>query len=171
MQTTREKPAYKFEGIPHVMIVEARFNAQLSDMLLAGAKAELERAKVSFEVITVPGALEIPAAILYSLRALDFDAIRRRFDGYVALGAVIKGATRHDEIVGNISAQGLQTLALDHTLAIGNGILTCETLAQAQERADPARFDRGGAAAAACLRMVELKHDFRLMSKRRWVGR
>jgi len=153
------------------MIVEARFNATISDLLLAGAKTVLERVGATYEVVTVPGALEIPAAILYAMRSLEFDAVRRRFDGYTALGCVIKGDTRHHEIVGDISAQGLQSLALEHTLAIGNGILTCDTLEQARERADLSRFDRGGAAAEACLRMVELKHAFRLVPKRRWVGR
>jgi 6,7-dimethyl-8-ribityllumazine synthase len=83
----------------------------------------------------------------------------------------LKGGTNHDEIVGMQSAQGLQQVALQHTLAIGNGILTCNTKDQALERADTARLDRGGAAAEACLRMIELKRHFRLSAKRRWVAR
>ena len=171
MEQKREPATFKFEEKPHIMVIEARFYTDVADLLLNGAKAVLERANVTYEVFTVPGALEIPAAILYALKSLDFDAVRRRYDGYVALGTVIKGGTRHDEIVGDMSAQGLQTLALQHTLAIGNGILTCNTKEQAVERADPARHDRGGAAAEACLKMIELKHHFRLMPKRRWVGR
>ena len=116
-------------------------------------------------------ALEIPAAIMYAVKSLNFDAIRRRYDGYVALGCVLKGSTRHDEIVGNESARCLYDLVLRHTLAAGNGILTCESREQAAERADPARQDRGGAAAEACLRLIELKHHFRLSAKRRWVAR
>lgn len=171
MDQNKQPAVFNFEEKPHVMVVEARFYDDVGDLLLTGAKAVLDRAEASYEIFTVPGALEIPATILYAMKSLDFDAVRRRFDGYVALGCVIKGATRHDEIVGNISTQGLQDLALSHTLAIGNGILTCSTKDQALERADPARHNRGGAAAEACLKMIELKHHFRLMPKRRWVGR
>lgn len=171
MEQKREPATFKFEEKPHVMVVEARFYTDVADLLLTGAKAVLERAGISYEVFTVPGALEIPAAILYALKSLDFDAVRRRYDGYVALGTVIKGSTRHDEVVGDVSARGLQELILQNTLAVGNGILTCNTKEQAIERADPAQHDRGGAAAEACLKMVELKHHFRLTPKRRWVGR
>ncbi len=171
MEQKKEPAVFTFEDKPHVMVIEARFYDDVADQLLAGAKAVLDRAGATYEVFTVPGSLEIPAAILYAVKSLDFDAVRRRFDGYVALGAVIKGTTRHDQVVGDVSTQGLQTLALQNTLAVGNGILTVETLEQAQERADPARLNRGGAAAEACLKMIELKHHFRLMPKRRWVGR
>lgn len=171
MEQKKEPAVFKFEDKPHIMVVESRFYNDVADYLLTGAKAVLERSGVSYEVFTVPGALEIPAAILYAMKSLDFDAVRRRYDGYVALGTVIKGATRHHEVVGDVSANGLQQLALNNTLAIGNGILTCDTKEQALERANPAQHDRGGAAAEACLKMVELKHHFRLMPKRRWVGR
>lgn len=171
MEQKKSPATFKFEDKPHVMVVEARFYDDVADKLLTGAKAVLDRAGISYEVFTVPGSLEIPAAILYAVKSLDFDAVRRRFDGYVALGTVIKGSTRHDQIVGDVSAYGLQKLALQHTLAIGDGILTVDTLDQAIERADPARLDRGGAAAEACLKMIELKHHFRLIPKRRWVGR
>lgn len=171
MEQKRAPATFKFDDKPHVMVVEARFYEDISDMLLSGAKKVLEEAGVTYEVFTVPGALEIPAAIAFAVKSLDFDAVRRRFDGYIALGAVIKGGTRHDEIVGDLSSKGLQELALKHTLAISNGILTCNSKEQAEERADPARMDKGGGAAAACLRMIELKHHFRLSPKRRWVGR
>ena len=153
------------------MVVEARYYDEVSDLLLQGAKAVLDKAGASYDVHTVPGSLEIPPAILYAVKSLNFDAIRRRYDGYVALGCVLKGSTRHDEIVGNESARGLYSLALQHTLAVGNGILTCDTYEQALERADPEKLDRGGAAAEACLRLIELKHHFRLSPKRRWVAR
>ena len=171
METSPSSTAYSFEQKPHVLIVEARYYEDIADMLLAGAKAELDKAGATIEIITVPGSLEIPAAIGYAIKALDFDAARRRFDGYVALGSVIEGGTRHDEIVGFESARGLQELALRYALAIGNGILTCKTRDQALERADTARQDKGGRAASACLKMIELKHRFRLSSKKRWVGR
>jgi 6,7-dimethyl-8-ribityllumazine synthase len=171
MEQKRAPATFAFEEKPHVMIVEARFYDDIADNLLRGAKAVLERAGASHDVHVVPGALEIPVAILYAVKALDFDAMRRRYDGYVTLGCVLKGGTHHDRIVGGESARGLQELALRHTLAVGNGILTCDTREQAEERADPARQDRGGAAAEACLKMIELKHRFRLFSKRRWVAR
>ncbi len=172
MDISKKDPAqFQFSDKPHVMIVEARYYDDVADLLLKGAKDVLDKAGVSYEIFTVPGSLEIPACILYAVKSLDFDAVRRRFDGYVALGTVIKGETRHDEIVGNTSAQGLQDLALTHTLAVGNGILTVNTKDQAIVRADPAQQDRGGAAARACLRMLEIKHQFRLNPKRRWVGK
>lgn len=171
MEQKRAASTFAFEEKPHVMVVEARFYNEINDLLLAGAKAVLDRVGASYEVITVPGALEIPAAIGYAVKSMNFDATRRRFEGYVALGAVIKGGTRHDEIVGDLSAKGLQELALRHTLAIGNGIITCNDMPQALERADPTRMDKGGGATEACLRMIELKHQFRLSPKRRWVAR
>jgi 6,7-dimethyl-8-ribityllumazine synthase len=171
MQHNKPPRTFSFNEPPHVMIVEARFYDDLADMLLAGAKAVLDRVGVTYEVATVPGALEIPAAITFALRALNYDPLRRRFDGYVALGTVIKGDTRHDEIVGDVSANSLYHLVTAHALALGNGILTVNERAQAVERADPAQMDKGGGAAEACLRMIELKQHFRLSSKRRWVAR
>lgn len=172
MRVEKLPPAtFTFESKPHIMVAEARFYGDIADLLLQGAKAVLERVGASYDVYTVPGALEIPAAIGYAVKSLNFDAVRRRYDGYVALGCVMKGGTMHDEIVGMESARGLQNLALRHTLAIGNGILTCNNREQALERADPAQQDRGGAAAEACLRLVEIKQGFRLSPKRRWVGR
>ena len=172
MEHAKRPPAtYKFDETPHIMVVEGRFYDDIADHLLQGAKAVLGRVGATSIVYTVPGALEIPSAILYAMKSLNYDAGRRRFDGYIALGCVLKGQTMHHEIVGGESARGLQTLSLRHTLAIGNGILTCDTREQAMERADPVRLDRGGAAAEACLRLIELKHQFRLSPKRRWVGR
>ena len=153
------------------MIVEARFYADIADLQLQGVKEVLERVQATTEIVQVPGALEIPAAIAYAMKALDFDPMRRRPDGYIALGCVLKGGTHHDEIVGFESARGLQDLTVQHSLAIGNGILTCNAREEALERADPTRFNRGGKAAEAALRMVELKHYFRLSPKRRWVAK
>ncbi|HBM90490.1 MAG TPA: 6,7-dimethyl-8-ribityllumazine synthase [Rhodospirillaceae bacterium] len=171
MEQNRSPKEFEFESPPHIMIVEARFYEDVTDHLLTGAKEVLDRIGASYDVYAVPGALEIPTAILYAVKGLDFDPARRRYDGYIALGAVIKGETRHDQIVGDISARGLQNLALQHTLAVGNGILTVESKEQAMERADPARMNKGGGAAEACLCMLELKNQFRLSSKRRWVAR
>jgi len=171
MEQQRQPYVFKFDPPPHVMIVEARFYDSIADLQLSGVKAVLERAGATHEIITVPGALEIPAAIAYAVKALDFDPVRRRCEGFVALGCVIKGGTCHDEIVAFESARGLQDLALRYSLAIGNGILTCNDKAQAEERADPARLNRSGEAAEACLRMIELKRQLRLSAKRRWVAK
>jgi 6,7-dimethyl-8-ribityllumazine synthase len=167
----QRQTTFKFDDKPHVMIVEARYYEDIADKLLEGAKAALEQAGATYDVHTVPGALEIAPAMTYAVKSLSFDALRKRYAGYVALGCVLKGITRHDEIVGNESARALYELALLHTLAVGNGILTCNTHEQAMERADPARLDRGGAAAEACLRLIELKYHFHLSPKRRWVAR
>jgi len=133
----------------HVLIVEARFYDHLNDMLLAGARAAIEAAGHTHETVTVPGALEVPGAI-----ALASDT--NRYDAFVALGVVIRGETYHFEIVSNESARGIMALTMDG-LAIGNGILTTETEAQAIVRADPAQLDKGGGAALAALAMLDLR--------------
>ncbi len=134
---------------PHVMIVEARFYNDIADMLLDGAKAALEKAGATYEVFTVPGALEIPAAIKMGAA--------KGFDAYVALGAVIRGETYHFEIVSNESARGLVDLSIQDDLAIGNCILTCETVEQAISRADPAQKNKGGEAVQAALALLQIK--------------
>ena len=133
---------------PRFHIVEARFYGDIADRLAAGAGAALEAAGAAHDRIEVPGALEIPGAIAMAA------AKRRRYDGYVALGCVIRGETYHFEVVCNESARGLMDLALNSRLAIGNGILTVENRGQAEERADPSRGDKGGAAARAALAMA-----------------
>ncbi len=136
--------------MPHLLIVEARFYNALADALLDGATAALAAADASFDVVTVPGALEIPAAI--SLAA-------EQYDGFVALGCVIRGETYHFEVVASESARGLMALTLDG-LAIGNGILTVESEAQAWARANRSEKDKGGEAAKAALAMLTLKARF-----------
>lgn len=133
----------------HILIVEARFYGEIADAQLAGAVAALEAAGATHERITVPGALEIPAAIALA----DGSS---RFDGYVALGCVIRGETYHFEVVAGESARGLMALSLDG-LAIGNGILTVENEAQAWARARASEKDKGGEAAKACLAMIALR--------------
>jgi 6,7-dimethyl-8-ribityllumazine synthase len=147
---------------PHVMIVEARFYEDIADELARGAIAALEAAGCTYERFAVPGALEIPAAIRIAVRARNGDTGRRRFDGYVALGCVIRGETTHYDYVCQESARGLQDLALRYALAIGNGILTVENDDQAWARASVTGRDKGGGAARACLDMIELKRQFRL---------
>src|SRR3712207_1938091 len=135
-----------------VLIVEARFYDHLNDLLLDGARAAIEEAGHSHETVTVPGALEVPAAVALA-------AETGRFDAFVALGVVIRGETYHFEIVAGESARGLMALAMDG-LAIGNGILTVENEAQALVRADPTQKDKGGEAAKAALALLELRNRF-----------
>ena len=134
------------------LIVEARFYDHLNDMLVAGAKAALTKAGHEVDVITVPGALEIPGAINLADTA-------QIYDGYVAIGVVIRGETYHFEIVAGESARGIMALTMDG-LAIGNGILTVENEAQARVRADPAQKDKGGEAALAALALLKLREKF-----------
>ena len=135
-----------------LLIVEARFYDHLNDMLLDGARAAIDAAGHSHETITVPGALEVPAAIA---RAAETG----RFDAYVALGVVIRGETYHFEIVAGESARGIMALTLDG-LPIGNGILTVENEAQALARARREEKDKGGEAAKAALAMLALRQRF-----------
>jgi 6,7-dimethyl-8-ribityllumazine synthase len=135
-----------------ILIVEARFYPRLNDMLLAGARAAIEAAGHQHETITVPGALELPAAIALAARS-------GRFCAFVALGVVIRGETFHFEIVAQESARGLLALTLDG-FAIGNGILTVENEAQALARADPKQGDKGGDAARAALALYDLAERY-----------
>ena len=136
-----------------ILIVEARFYEHIADDLLAGAKAALKAAGAEADVVTVPGALEIPAAIAMAEEGGHRPA-GVRYDGYVALGCVIRGETYHFEIVSGESARGITDLAIGRRLAIGNGILTVETEAQALTRAKASEGDKGGGAARACLAVI-----------------
>ncbi len=135
-----------------VLIVEARFYEHLNDMLIAGARAALASGGHHVEVVTVPGALEIPGAIALAAEAGAYDA-------YVAIGVVIRGETYHFEIVAGESARGIMALTMDG-IAIGNGILTVENEAQALVRADARQKDKGGEAAKAALALLDLKSRF-----------
>ena len=134
------------------LIVEARFYDHLNDMLVAGARAALEAAGHEVEVLTVPGALELPGAI-----ALAADS--GRYAGFVAIGVVIRGETYHFEIVAGESARGIMALTMDG-VAIGNGILTVENEAQALVRADPAQKDKGGEAAKAAMVLLDIARQY-----------
>ena len=138
-----------------ILVVEARFYQDISDALLAGATRVLEEAGASWERVTVPGSLEIPAAIAMALDAAERRA--RPFDGAVALGCVIRGDTIHFDIVANESARALMDLAVARRLPVGNGIITVETEAQAWARARQDEGNKGGDAARAALAMVRLK--------------
>jgi 6,7-dimethyl-8-ribityllumazine synthase len=135
-----------------ILIVEARFYPHLNDMLLEGARKAIEAAGHNHETITVPGALELPAAISLAAKS-------GRFCAFVALGVVIRGETYHFEIVAEESARALMDLTLDG-FAIGNGVLTVENEGQAIERADPKQGDKGGHAARAALSLFELREKY-----------
>ena len=139
-----------------VLIVEARFYSDLADALLEGATSVLDAFGASWEVVSVPGALEIPAAIAFAEDAAR-NAAGVAYDGFVALGTVVRGETYHFEIVSNESARGLMDLATRRNLAIGNGILTTEDGPQAWARARSSEGDKGGGAARACLDLVALR--------------
>ena len=138
-----------------ILVAEARFYDDIADELLAGATRVLEEAQVAFDRVTVPGSLEIPAAIAMALDAAE----RRRepYDGVVALGCVIRGDTIHFEIVSMESARALMDLSVARALPLGNGIVTVNTEAQAWARARREEGDKGGDAARAALAMVRLK--------------
>lgn len=147
---------------PHILIVEARFYDDLLDAMLTGARRVLDKAGASYEVVTVPGALEIPGAIKFGHEAGKAGRLERLFDGYVAIGCVIRGETTHYDTVCQESARGLMDLAIRHNLAIGNGIITVENEDQAWARARPEDQDKGGGAAKVCLAMVALKRRWGL---------
>jgi 6,7-dimethyl-8-ribityllumazine synthase len=141
-----------FDRPTRVLIVAAPFYSAIADELIAGARAALEAAGATHELVEVPGALEIPTAIRLAARA-------GVFDGFVALGCVIRGETTHYDTVCNDSSRALTLLGLEG-LCIGNGILTVENAEQAQVRADPGGSDKGGGAAEACLHLVGLARRF-----------
>lgn len=134
------------------LIVEARFYEHLNDMLIEGAQTALDEVGHKYEVLTVPGALEIPGAIAMAAES-------GRYDGFIAIGVVIRGETYHFEVVSNESARGLMALSMDG-IPIGNGILTVENEAQALARADMKQKDKGGEAAKAAVAMFDLRQKF-----------
>jgi len=150
---------------PHILIVASPYYAHITAELVRGAVARLEAAEATWEQFSVPGVFEIPAAIAMAMRAPEFQGNRRRFDGYVALGCVIRGETTHYDYVCGESARALQDLAVRHCLALGYGIVTVENEEQARERAFVDRRDKGGDAAAACLAMIGIKRDLNLFPR------
>lgn len=138
-----------------VLIVEARFYDDLADALLDGAKAALEAAGATYDLVTVPGALEIPAVVSLALDGADGGGTD--YDAFVALGCVIRGETYHFDIVANESCRALMDLSVNESLAIGNGILTVENEDQAWARARKSEGDKGGFAARAALTMVDIR--------------
>jgi len=145
---------------PHLLIVTADFYQDLADELKKGATQAIDQANATYDLVNVPGALEIPAAIRFALKAMELVGGRRRYDGYVALGCVIRGETTHYDLVAGESARGLMDLALNFSIAVGNGILTVENRDQAWARASVDQMNKGGGAASATLDMIKLKQQF-----------
>jgi 6,7-dimethyl-8-ribityllumazine synthase len=139
---------------PLIAIVRSAYRPEIVQQLVNGAVAVLNAANADHEIIEVTGSLELPAAVAF-LQA----GKTRKFDGYVVLGCLFKGATIHDEVIACTVFPAIDQMAREQFLAIGNGILTIASEEQAQERADPKRQDRGGEAAKATLRMLELKRQ------------
>jgi 6,7-dimethyl-8-ribityllumazine synthase len=140
---------------PHILIVEAAFYSDLAEEMAMGAIEAIKAKGGAYTRVSVPGALEVPAAMKFAN-----DGEQVSYDGYVALGCVIRGETTHYDYVCGESARGLQDLALHHNMAIGNGILTVENREQAWARANRSEKNKGADAANAALRMVELKKEF-----------
>lgn len=136
-----------------VLIVEARFYDDMADALAEGAAAVLDAAGIAYERVAVPGVLEVPVAIKYAAASGDYD-------GYVALGVVIRGETTHYDIVCNESARGLMELGIKDGLAIGNGVQTVENAAQAWARCKKSEKDKGGGAAKAALALMGLRQSW-----------
>lgn len=145
-----------------VLIVEARFYEDVSDQLVAGATAVLDKWGVESTRLWVPGVFEIPAAIRLALRSMEVDRKSERYDGFLALGCVIRGETDHYDHICREASNALMRLTLDHCMALGFGILTCGNYEQARVRAAVSEKNKGADAALACLRMMELRQAYRL---------
>ena len=140
-----------------ILIVESDYYQDVADTLLAGAKRALDAARAAYDVVTVQGALEVPQAIVI---ALDAARGAKAYHGVVALGCVIRGETSHYDIVAGDSARALMDFSVAHRFPVGNGMLTVDTDAQAQRRADTSKDDKGGGAARAVLSLIALKRQF-----------
>ncbi|VBB68972.1 6,7-dimethyl-8-ribityllumazine synthase [invertebrate metagenome] len=146
----------------NILIVEARFYDDITDNLVRGAVATLTRQGADYKRLILPGILEIPAALHCVVQAIEWRVTAHRFAGYVVLGCAIQGETDHYKHVSRESMHGVQNIALRHSLALGNGILTCPTYELARRRSDPVQGNHGGRAATAALRMVQVKREFGL---------
>lgn len=140
---------------PHLLVIDAPYYTKISQSLMEGVTAVLQEAGATHDYVTVPGVLEIPAAVSMAI------ASDKNYDGYIVIGCVIRGETTHYEIVSNESARAIMNLSVEHNIAIGNGIQTVENEAQAWARAKVSEKNKGGGAAQAALAMIELKKSMR----------
>ncbi len=149
---------------PRVLIVEARFYENFADELVKGAAQVLEPKGFAFDRIEVPGVFELPAAVNFAIKAMETGTAQVDYAGFIALGCVIRGETDHYDHICREASRTLMDLTMDHSIAFGFGLLTCETGEQAGIRADSSGDKNvGGKAAAACIRMIELQKHFRLV--------
>jgi len=148
---------------PKILLIEARFYDDIADQLVAGAGAVLEDAGVSYDRLPVPGVFEVPAAMRFVIRSMEIGSDSARYAGFVALGCVIRGETDHYEHICREASRALMDLSITFSVALGFGILTCETYEQASVRASVTGKNKGADAARACLRMVDIKKSFRLL--------
>ena len=144
---------------PHILILEARFYEDIADELAKGAIAALIEAGATYDRLEVPGAFELPAAIRMNMDAKNPENERRHYDGYIALGCVIRGETSHYDYVCAECARGLMDLSLEYSLAISFGVLTVENQEQAWARASVDQLDKGRSVANAVLRMIEVRRE------------
>jgi 6,7-dimethyl-8-ribityllumazine synthase len=150
---------------PHIMLIEARQQGEIAEELARGALAELAAAECTHERFGVPGLLEVPAAIRFAVRSLDFFTARRRFDGYVVLGCVLRSDSPQASEIFETALRSVQELTINHTLAVGCGLMMADNRDQGLDRARAERGNAGGRAAAGCLDMIDLKNQFRLFPR------
>jgi 6,7-dimethyl-8-ribityllumazine synthase len=145
---------------PYLLIIDSRFYEDIADELVKGAIAAIEAGQASYTRVSVPGAFEVPAAVRFAVRSMELVGGRRRYDGYVLLGCVIRGETDHYEHIGRETIRAIGEITVQYSLAVGLGILTCDTREQAVTRAAVNQGNKGGAAAEAALHMVRVKRSF-----------
>lgn len=150
---------------PCVLIVEARFYEDITDEMVRGAVAVLDEAGIVHERMAVPGVFEVPAAIRFAIRAMETHSATTDYAGFIALGAVIRGETDHYDHICRESSRALMEIAVHQSVALGFGILTCDTMDQAQTRAGIPHGNKGADAARACLRMMDIKKELRLAQR------
>ncbi len=148
-----------------VLIVEARFYEDIADEMAGGAVAVLDQAGIGHERMAVPGVFEVPAAIRFAIRAMETHSATTDYAGFIALGAVIRGETDHYDHICRESSRALMEIAVHQGVALGFGILTCDTKDQAQTRAGISQGNKGADAARACLRMMAIKKELRLAQR------
>jgi len=163
-------------GSPHILILEARFYDDLADALAEGAIAALDAVGATYERVGVPGAMEIPAALAMAVEAglFEDDEETHNYDGCIVLGCVIRGETHHFEIVANETSRALMQLVTDETIALGNGVLTVENSEQAWARAkgrESKVSNKGGDAARACLRLIDVRDTFDAIAGQESAGK
>ena len=147
---------------PCVLIVEARFYSNIANEMAKGAVAVLNNFDTNYERIEVPGVFEVPAAINLVIQAMKTNPKQKIYSGFIALGAVIRGETDHYDHICREASRALMDISIQQSVALGFGILTCETKKQADKRADISRGNKGADAAKACLRMIELSNELRM---------